>query len=256
MWLPHQFLAITGLDQVWVFDEKYFYLMLAFVGVSALRVIHAFRAAPAERVRPLLLLCLLCAAGVVILPARVQLPGYQHALAFIAERMSLPLAVCLVGVMALVPSRPVERYASIALAVVFFGFLYRDERMLNAFEDRVQAMIAQAPQGQRVISGVSAPMLRVDAVGHMVDRACAGHCYSYANYEPSTSQFRIRVRGPNPAVAPTYLDSWQMQAGGYIVKDIDLPLDQLIVDDRGRMAIQQLVAGQQIRVSDWNPLEN
>ena len=32
----------------------------------------------------------------------------------------------------------------------------------------------------------------------MIDRICVGHCYSYANYEPSTDQFRISRDGTQP----------------------------------------------------------
>ena len=42
-----------------------------------------------------------------------------------------------------------ERYAMLAIALVFFAFLYRDERSLNAFEDRMGGAVAEIAPGQR-----------------------------------------------------------------------------------------------------------
>ena len=52
----------------------------------------------------------------------------------------------------------------------------------------------------------------------MIDRVCLGRCFSYANYEPSTAQFRIRTVAENPYVTARYEDSWRMQNGSYVVQ--------------------------------------
>jgi len=57
----------------------------------------------------------------------------------------------------------------------------------------------------------------------MIDRACLGRCYSYANYEPATAQFRIRAIAENPIVVSTDNDSLCLQDGSYVVKQRDLP---------------------------------
>ena len=77
----------------------------------------------------------------------------------------------------------------------------------------------------------------------MIDRACLGRCFSYANYEPSTAQFRVRAVAENPYVTAKYEDSWRMQNGSYVVKDHDLPLLQLVLDEDGRMVVRSLKAG-------------
>src|SRR5581483_5127390 len=110
---------------------------------------------------------------------------------YIAERMSLGVAVCVCALLAAAPSRLAERWALVAVAVVFFGFVYRDERALNSFEDRMQDVISTLHSGDRVVSTVEDLELRSTAVTHMIDRVCVGRCYSYANYEPSTKQFRV-----------------------------------------------------------------
>jgi hypothetical protein len=90
---------------------------------------------------------------------------------------------------------------------------------------------------------VDDPDLRVNAVTHMIDRVCIGHCYSFANYEPSTAQFRIRVLSPNPIVVKTYAESWQLQTGTYMVKPSDEPLYAVDLDEAGRFVVRTLKAG-------------
>ena len=130
-----------------------------------------------------------------------------------------------------------------AVLLLYFGLLYRDERILNRLEDRIAQAAATLAPNQRVISAIDDPGLRVNAITHMIDRACVGHCYSYANYEPSTAQFRIRVSGESPLVAATYIDSWQLQTGRYVVRPRDLPLFQIDLDPSGNMVVRPLEAG-------------
>jgi hypothetical protein len=157
--------------------------------------------------------------------------------------MSLGVGICVCALLAAARPRAFQRYAMALVAVVFFGFLYRDEKILNALEDRIDGVISQLPAGQRIVSGVDDPYLHVFAVTHMIDRACLGRCFSYANYEPSTAQFRIRAVAQNPYVTARYDDSWRMQTGSYVVQGRDLPLLQLILDHDGRMVVRNLKAG-------------
>jgi len=46
-----------------------------------------------------------------------------------------------------------ERCALAAVALIFFGFLYRDERAFNALEDRMQGAVAQLAAGHGVVMG-------------------------------------------------------------------------------------------------------
>ena len=118
----------------------------------------------------------------------------------------------------------------------------------------MQDAVATLPPGQRVISAIDAPSLRVNALAHMIDRVCIGRCYSYANYEPSTAQFRVRAETPNPYVASAYQDSWLMQVGMYVVKDRDLPLYQVDLDAGGQLIVKSLRAGVPCGSTTWNVL--
>jgi hypothetical protein len=177
-----------------------------------------------------------------------MLPGYKNAFVYIADRMSLAVGVCLCAVLASAPARRLTVWALGVVSLLFFGLLYADERVLNQFEDRMEALVRQLPPYQRVIGGMADPSVRAEPLMHMIDRICVGRCYSYANYEPSTDQFRIRATAPNSIVAASYEDSMSMQMGGYIVKDRDVPLYQVGLDETGGLSIRALPAGAVVQV--------
>ena len=256
IWRPQQVVMITGTDQLWVFDVKYAAPFLALLLVSVLLFVRLLGASGARDVLSGLpfQVGVLTAVGVLIVPTRLQIPGYNHALVFIAERMSLAVGICLCALLAAAPMRPYHRYALGLVALLFFGFLYRDEGALNAFEDRMTSLVSQLPPGQRVVSAIDDSTLRIGVLTHMIDRACLGRCYSYANYEPSTAQFRVRAVAENPIVVLTYTDSSSLQAGTYVVKPRDLPLYQVVLDQAGHMGIRILTAGAQSGLTDWQVL--
>jgi hypothetical protein len=68
-----------------------------------------------------------------------------HALGFIAERMSLGVAIFVCAMLGTVRPRLAVRWALLAVAIVFFGFLYSDERAVNGFDDRMENLVARAP---------------------------------------------------------------------------------------------------------------
>ena len=244
-WSLQQIKMSTGADQVWVFDDKYYFMLIALLMVWGLLFLDLLKSYGTRRVVSSVpfQLCVVSAAAVVILPATVLIPGFSHTLVYIAERMSLGVGVCVCAMLAGAQPRLPGRYAMAVLAVVFFGFLYRDEKVLNRLEDRMDGAIAALPPGQRVLSGVDDRELHTFAVTHMIDRVCLGRCFSYANYEPSTAQFRVRALTGNRYVTSNYNDSWGMQNGSYVVKEGDLPLLQLVLDAGGRMALRKLKAG-------------
>jgi hypothetical protein len=253
-WSPEQITMITGLDQVHVFDAKYWFVYAGMLLVWGLQFAFVLRQSGRRNVLTGIpfQVCAITAVGILILPNLLTIPGYKHALAFIAERMSLALAICVCALLGMAESRRYPTYGAAAMALLFFGFLYSDERVLNSFEDAMSEVVSQLPPGQRVISGVDDPYLRVNPLGHMIDRVCVGRCYSYANYEPSTGQFRIRAVAENPIVISTYEESWQLQNGIYVVKDRDLPLYQVILDRSNRLSVRSLRAGAPSGIIYWN----
>lgn len=253
-WYPQQIAKATGLDQVLVFDDKYW---LAVAGLLVMWIIQ-FRGSQvrAMMTSPLAQVSLLTAFGIFVFPTAVLLPGYQHYLAFISERMSLSLAVCICALAAAAPPRRWQPYAATLIAAVFFAFLYRDEAILNSVEDRMARLASKLPANQRVLSAIQADSLRVNALAHMIDRVCIGRCYSYANYEPSTGQFRIRAVADNPIVVSTYLAAWELETGSYVTRDRDVPLYEVNMDSSHRLVMRSLLPGVPNGITHWNPFEN
>lgn len=196
-------------------------------------------------------LCLLSAASVIIVPGSVLLPGMHHTLNVMAERMSLATAVMFCGAAASLRPRRGEVVALAVIAAVFFGCIYADERALNRVESEMARLVTQVPRGQRVISMLAEPDSRVNSLAHLIDRVCIRRCFSYANYEPSTAQFRVRADRENNIVVWQYGQSWGIQAGGYVVEPRDLPLYKIgLCDAAGRrLCITSLQAGATLKNS-------
>lgn len=246
LWVGQQITLITGADQARIFDDKYIILFLGLLAVWAMLLWQTLRdraAGPLVRRLPFHLTAL-SAAGVLLLPDVIQIPGYRHSLVYIAERMSLGVGICLCAALAQSKFGKPQRWAIGAVTAAFFLFLFLDEHALNAFEKRLAQTLAGMPANHRVLLGLDDPgMTRVNAMTHMIDRECIGRCYSYANYEPSTWQFRVRAVAPNPYVASEYRDSFAMQTGQYMVRDRDLPLIEVSIDSTGNLILLSLPAG-------------
>ena len=244
-WSVEQLRMATGADQLWVFDGKYQALLVLLLVAWVLLLVDLVkrRGAGAVFLGVPFQICAMSAAAVFVLPSAVQLPGYHHSLTFITDRMSLGVGVCVCALLAAGTPRWPARAALFAVSALFFAFLYRDERMLNTLEWRMERAVAGLQPGSRVVSAVVDPNLRTFVVTHMIDRVCIGRCFSYANYEPSTLAFRVRTMRENSLVVADYTDSWKMQNGDYVVKDRDLPLLQLFLDDDGSFSVRPLTPG-------------
>ncbi|HEY2017504.1 MAG TPA: hypothetical protein VGH38_28560 [Bryobacteraceae bacterium] len=256
LWLRHQMMNILGADQAMVFGSWYEFVLLGLLFSCAALLFQFIRQSGLTKAFWSLpfQLWLLTVILVLVVPTRVSIPGYQNALMYISDRMSLAVGVCLCALLSAVPAHAFVRYGIAALALLFFGFLYHDERVLNDIEDRVQAVVWTLPLNSRVINGIEEPNLRVYPLTHMLDRICVGRCYSYANYEPSTGQFRIRVTAENPILAPSYDDSVHLQLGGYVVKDRDAPLYQVRLNPAGNIEVRELPPGTTTTLTYLHPL--
>lgn len=225
-WSSAQIMTISGADQAYVFSVHYMFFTVALLAIWLASFLRWFDAH--GLLRTILDLrfqiCFLCAASAIAIPGSIPIPGMRCTLTFLAERMSLVTAVLCCGMAARGIPRRVDVIGIAGVAALFFGCLYIDERALNRLESEMATAAANIPPGQRVISVLAEPSSRVNALAHLIDRVCAGRCFSYGNYEPSTAAFRVRADRPNPFVLWEYDLSWGIQAGGYIVQSRDIPL--------------------------------
>jgi len=138
--------------------------------------------------------------------------------------MSLAAGITLCALLAEVRLNRYEKFLLTISAVMFFGFVFRDTREFNRREDQVDAVVARLPAGSRVIGPFLNERKLLSPLLHVIDRACIGHCFSYASYEPASRQFRVRAEPKNSVVMADYADVGAVELGQYRVRARDLPL--------------------------------
>lgn len=255
-WFPHRWslpelaslnglAGITGVEQVWLFGAKYLLvaagLLLIWCTLFLERIDQGgFLSDPAAQ------LWLLHLVAWLLMPSAIQFPQYQHVLAYIPQRISLLGAVFLcITVGGARHGRGITRLSAL-IATVFFTFLYLDDRAFNALENEITELVETLPPGQRVVAAIIDSDTRLNGPLHVVDRACIEHCFSYADYEPATAQFRIRVVGPNRVVAPTMAVLQEIEDGSHVVTPEEAPLYSVCLCDtpEHRFCLRALHAGE------------
>src|SRR6266568_678303 len=104
-----------------------------------------------------------------------------------------------------------------------------------------------APGNARHGDRLGSPGSRITFIGHAIERACFGHCFSYANYEPASGEFRVRVKKGSPVATSSTDDAEDMASGEYEVGDDDLPMKQIYQcdsNDLTKLCIRDLEAGE------------
>ena len=244
-WSWQQLARITGADQLIVYGTHYvilgIYLLFLWGTLYMQEVRKGLRSAFSIPVQ----LTLLAGAVTFLLPDGVLFPGYSNPLTLQITRMSITTAVLVCCVCGTATPTKFHRYAFGLLALSFFACLYVDHRELNRVEDSVTQLVRQLPPEQRVLALVSLPRARIQSA-HMVDRACIGHCFSYANYEAPSGYFRVRATPYNGVVVSSDSDSKALQAGHYLVRVSDLPLYQIYSCGQGNtnLCVRKLNAGE------------
>lgn len=247
-WTPLQLVSLTGAEQLWVYSSQHYLLptlglvlVWTLLAVRRLEEPRSFRDA-AGTLAPLVVIT---SAAVVVLPDWIQAPGVEAAFSFLAYRTSLAAAVLITAAVAGMRPTRAEMSLIVATTAAFFAASYYDTGRLNQIEDRIQAVVRTLPPGQRVLNGLCWPEGRIDPAIHMLDRACMGRCFSYAGYEPSSKQFRVRAWRPNPYVLSTRREVSEAETGQYRVGARDLPLYQLEWrGSAGEVGLRRLRAGE------------
>ena len=195
----------NGTDQVAVFGRIYRWVMVAvilFAGISIGADVLKARSVGElwRRVRLPLQLFLAAEMAIFLLTNHIHFPQYAMPLSAVTPRLTSISAI--LGCCLLASMRPKKRHFAgyAAIAVVFFALLYHDTAIVNKMEEKAERLIRGLPTGSVVVSMVWHPPGSRMLVEHIVDRACIGRCFSYANYEPASGQFRIRAYVGNPFV--------------------------------------------------------
>jgi hypothetical protein len=252
-WDRGPFYLYNGADQLGLYGRRYFFLTGAafFFGLLCVAVDFYARRREGSSLKPFglpfeLYVVTFCATA--LLPENLRPSIYGGWIGLLGSRLttiSAILGLCFLGCL-----KP-RRWHLVGFgvcAVVFFAFLYQDTGWLNRLEANAQKLVGDLPAGTRVIVTARAPAdSRIAFIGHAVERACIGHCFSYANYEPASGEFRVRVRKGSPVVTSSTDDAEDMASGEYEVDDSDLPMKQIYQCDENdltKLCIRDLVAGE------------
>jgi hypothetical protein len=264
-WVHDPFDLMSGTDQLSLYGQRYATLGWAALifGVICVAVDVISRRRDTSFWQSLRLpgeLYLIALVAVALLPENLRPSITGGWIGLLASRLTAITAIFGLCVMGCLKSRKWHLVGFGACAIVFFSFLYQDTLVLNRMESAAERLVARLPFGTRVIGTVWAPPdSRVSFIGHLVDRACIGHCFSYANYEPSSGQFRIRVQSGSPVVSASDDDTEDMQAGEYEVQDEDLPLMEIFQCDEKdltKLCIRDLASGEKNGRLGYKPPAN
>ena len=252
-WDRGPFYLYNGADQLGLYGRRYFFLAGATFLFGLICVAVEFYARRRDGSSWKLFelpfeLYLVTFCATALLPENLRPSIYGGWIGLLSSRLttiSAILGLCLLGCL-----RPRRWHLSgfSVCAVVFFAFLYQDTGWLNRLEANAEKLVSDLPPGTRVIATIWAPPgSRINFIGHAVERACIGHCFNYANYEPASGEFRVRVRKGSPVATFSSDDAQDMAWGEYEVDETDIPMKQVYQCDPSELAklcIRELKAGE------------
>jgi hypothetical protein len=264
-WVHDPFYLMNGADQLTLYGHRYAALGWAAFGIGVLcllvDLISRWRNSsfwlslrlPAE-------LYVVAVIAVALLPENLRPSISGGWIGLLASRLTAITAIFGLCLLSCLKARKWQLAGFGVCAIFFFTFLYSDTLDLNRMETSAEQIVGQLPFGTRVIATVWAPPdSRVSFIGHIVDRACIGHCFSYANYEPSSGQFRVRAHPGSPVVSASDDDTEDMQAGEYEVQDEDLPVMEIFQCDEKdltRLCTRDLTSGEKNGRLGYKPPSN
>ncbi|MGB9466206.1 MAG: hypothetical protein WBR10_13945, partial [Candidatus Acidiferrum sp.] len=252
-WVHDPFYLMNGADQLTLYGQRYAALGWAALvfGVLCVLVDVILRGRDASLWQSLRLpaeLYVVAIVAVALLPENLRPSISGGWIGLLASRLTAITAIFGLCLMICLKPRKWHLVGFAACAIVFFVFLYQDTLVLNRMESNAEDLVSRLPFGTRVIATIWAPpRSRVSFIGHIADRACIGRCFSYANYEPASGQFRVRARPGNPVVSSSDDDTEDMQAGEYEVQDEDLPVMEIFQCDEKdltKLCIRALASGE------------
>lgn len=252
-WDTRFFYMLNGVNQLALFSNRYLILMAAvFVLGSFCFVYGTIREwkIPGSRwkFRIVLELWAVMVLSAAVIPEVILLPQYAAPVGLIVVRFTTVTAVLGLCILGCVQPRGWHLAAFSICALVFFVWIYQDTGVLNRMEQQADGLTRTLPYGRRVLATIWAPReSNIYFIDHMVDRACIGRCFSFANYEPPSGQFRIRVQQGSPVVVDDPNTGEQMEAGEYQVQPADLPMTQIYqCDDKDwtKVCMRDLQAGE------------
>ncbi len=250
-----------GFDQLVLYSHRYrvlamFALPLA-IWIFLPEAIRQRRSSEFWRtVRIPLELWVIAVFATAMLWAGIMIPKYATSFSYVPYRLTSVTAVLGFCILGCVRPRAWHAAAVSICALVFFVWMYQDTGRVNRMEEQAEGLVNGLPQGTRVIQTIFVPPGCRISAAHILDQACIGRCFAYANYEPASRQFRIRAKPDNAIVAATPERSEAMRQGMYVVRPEDLPLVEIYQCDKSdlsRLCVRDLAAGELNGQASYRP---
>jgi MFS family permease len=204
-WPNKPFYLYNGADQLVLFSTRYYVpagFFIAFATAALAIDIHFSnnREILGEAYRLPSQLYILAGMASVLLPSSVALPHYNAPITLLTQRLSSVLGIVACCVLGVMRPRKWHFMGFSLIASIFFSYLYQDTGIMNRMEEQVERAVSALPRGHLVLGEIWPRAGSRIVIQHIVDRACIAHCFSYANFEPSTGQFRVRAMPGNSIV--------------------------------------------------------
>jgi len=247
------FYLYNGADQLGLYGKRYVVLAFAAFFLGVISVVLDFygrrhESGPRKRFEVPFHLYVVAFCATSLLPENLRPSPDGGWIGVLGSRLTTISAIFGLCVLGLLKPRKWHLAGFGASAIVFFTFLYQDTGWVNRLEANAEELVSGLTPGTRVIATVWArPGSRISFVSHAVERACIGHCFSYANYEPASGQFRVRVQKGSPVVTASTDDAEDMASGEYEVDEADLPVKQIYqcdASDLTKLCIRDLEEGE------------
>jgi hypothetical protein len=264
-WRPDPFYWMNGTDQLILYGHRYEVLARAALAWGAICFVVALvktlrtDSGAAKLLRLPVELYFIALAASAFIPENIHSDLYAGWIGLLVSRLTVITAIFGLSVLCVLPLQKWQAAGFGLLAAAFFVFLYLDTGKVARMEASAETAIARLPAGTRVVPVVNAPGdWRIQFIAHSAERACIGRCFSYSNYEPSSGQFRVRVRAGSPIVTDSADKSEDMASGDYVVRPEDLPLVSIYQCDDAdwtKLCAAPLKVGQKTEAPDSPPVQ-
>jgi hypothetical protein len=223
----HSVLFLNGFDQV-VLTKWYTVPMAGLILLFVTSVGQDVRGSTGESNHLdgrliLLQLYLIVEACIFLMPDAIYLPQFAGPISRVAERTTTISAVLLCGLIVGERERRWQFPALLGVSIVFFALLYNDTAKQSRMEQEMERLTRTVAAGERVLVTIRQPREYRFSTEHLLDEACIGHCFAYGNYEPASTQFRVRALHGNRIVSSDVEQVAAMERGEYVVQPEDLP---------------------------------
>jgi len=259
LWELEQIKSITGADQIYVFGDGSFAVLLVVHLLFASILWNNRKQLRQGMESPLFWLYLMNAAFIFAVPHALTLPSggnmasnglpLLNVVGFLTERFAFLQCVLLTAWMATMRWERWQKAVLTAMLCLHCLMAYLTAERVQFANLKLAEIVTQLPHGAKVIADINFQGLRVPVARHLIATGCLGHCYDFANYEPSMGHFRIHALQSNTVVMWRREDVISVESGYYSARPEDLPI-YLISPCRTGLCVHSMRPGEPMFIGE------